>query len=160
MQRKWKPVVFNYVVVSKLIYGLESLQLHKRTFNRIDTFQMRGIRTILNIPPTFVDREYSDDKVLETANELITDNGTETNVRHMIKLSSLLEQRRKPFLGHMIRADDQYITRHVTFTKHEPALLPSYSGNTDTEAPDEYGLNKLWTQPGPISEHANSVFGQ
>ena len=109
---KWKLMVFNAVIVSKLIYGLESLQFHSRTFHRLDTFQMRGIRKILGIPPTFIDREFSDEKVLEKANAIITENGIKTNVQKIIKLSSLLEKRRKTLLGHIIRAEDSDITRN------------------------------------------------
>ena len=37
---RWKIEIFNSVIVSKLLYGLETLQYHKHTFTHINTFQM------------------------------------------------------------------------------------------------------------------------
>ncbi|MDA8583201.1 reverse transcriptase family protein [bacterium] len=38
---KWKIEIYSSVVVSKLLYGLETLQYNERTFSKIDTFQMK-----------------------------------------------------------------------------------------------------------------------
>ena len=45
----WKLKVYNAVDVSKLTYGLDSLQLIDSLKTRINAFQIRGLRQILRI---------------------------------------------------------------------------------------------------------------
>ena len=54
---RWKIQVFNAVVRSKLLYGLECLQLTAADISRLNAFQNKSLRRILGIPPTFIDRE-------------------------------------------------------------------------------------------------------
>ncbi len=42
--KKWKALVYNAVVISQLIYGLETLPLTNNLLNKLDAFQMRGFR--------------------------------------------------------------------------------------------------------------------
>ena len=62
---KWKLQAFNAIVRSKLMYGLETIQLPQVILNRLDAFQMKQTRRILHIPPTFEDRSMSNKKVIE-----------------------------------------------------------------------------------------------
>ena len=62
----WKLVVLESIVYSKLIYGLENLQL-TTLIKRLDTFQQKYFRRILNIFPTFIDRSWTNSRVLEIA---------------------------------------------------------------------------------------------
>ncbi len=48
----WKLTVYNAVCISKLTYGMETLQLNNVHNKRLDAFQMRGLRKIMGIPPT------------------------------------------------------------------------------------------------------------
>ena len=41
---KWKIRVYDAVIVAKLMYGLTSIPLSKADANKIDAFQMRGLR--------------------------------------------------------------------------------------------------------------------
>ena len=68
---RWKIEIFNSVIVSKLLYGLETLQYHINSFTRINTFQMKGLRKILDIPPTFIDRSNTDDIVIQKCNDIL-----------------------------------------------------------------------------------------
>ena len=43
--------VFNSIVISKLMYGLETIQLTQTELNKLDSFQMKCIRRNLKIPP-------------------------------------------------------------------------------------------------------------
>ncbi len=45
--------MYDAVVMSKLVYGLETLQLTRAEQRRLDAFQMRGVRKILRIPSTY-----------------------------------------------------------------------------------------------------------
>ena len=48
----WKIQVFHSILRSKLLYGLETIQLNQSELHRLDAFQIKGYRRILHIPPT------------------------------------------------------------------------------------------------------------
>ena len=66
---KWKLNVYNAVVTSKLVYGLETLQFTDRSLNRMNMFQLKGLRKILGVQPTFIDRTQTNARVLALANK-------------------------------------------------------------------------------------------
>ena len=53
---KWKIQVFNAIIRSKLLCGLECIQLTAAEISRLDAFQNKSLRRILGKPPTFIDR--------------------------------------------------------------------------------------------------------
>ena len=63
---KWKLRVLDAVLLSKLMYGLDTMQLTKNELQKLDSFQMKMLRRILSVPPTFVDRQWTNQKVLDT----------------------------------------------------------------------------------------------
>ena len=67
--KKCKIRVYDAVVRSKLAYGLESLQINECLKARIDAFHLKGLRQILRITTTYVDRAHSNQFVYDTANE-------------------------------------------------------------------------------------------
>ena len=61
--------IFRALIESKLMYGLESAQLnasHKISLNR---FQLRGLRKILKMKTTYIDRNNTNAAVLLKANQ-------------------------------------------------------------------------------------------
>ena len=60
---KWNLQVFNAAIQSKILCGLETMQLTQRALNKLDAFQMRNLRCILKIPPAFVDGTQTNEKV-------------------------------------------------------------------------------------------------
>ena len=107
--KKWKIQVFDSVIRSKLAYGLECLQLNEVERNRIDAFQMKCIRRILKIPPTFIDREWTNDKVQEAAS---MEYGAP-----VYKFSEYYQKQKFKLLGHIIRLPENDPIKQVTFTK-------------------------------------------
>jgi hypothetical protein len=65
----WRLRVYQAVIQNKLIYGLETVHLTQAMLNKIDAFQLRVLRSILNLEPTFVNRRNTNDFVLRTASE-------------------------------------------------------------------------------------------
>ncbi len=61
---KWKLQVYNAVIVSQLIYGLNTIHLTDSCLQSLDTFQLRGLRQILRIEAAFYS-DISHNKVLE-----------------------------------------------------------------------------------------------
>ena len=49
---RWKLIVWDAIIRSKLMYGLESLQLNKDLREDLDVFQRKGLRQILKVPTT------------------------------------------------------------------------------------------------------------
>ena len=67
----WKIQVLNAVVVSKLIYGLETLELTEGVANMLNTTQLKGLRKILNMKTTFVDRANTYEVVYKKAQAVL-----------------------------------------------------------------------------------------
>ena len=60
---KWKVQVFHSIVKSKMMYGLETIQLNLTDQKKINSFQVNGYQRILHIPPTYIDRTMTNDHV-------------------------------------------------------------------------------------------------
>ena len=51
--KKWKIRIFDAVLKSKLLYGLETTQLTRKCKKRTDAFQIKGLRKILGFKHTY-----------------------------------------------------------------------------------------------------------
>ena len=51
--------VYQAVIVSKLLYGLDTLQFTEAQGNKLDTFQLKGFRIILNVKTTYIEKNLS-----------------------------------------------------------------------------------------------------
>ena len=69
---KWKIQVFNAIVRSKPLYGLECIQLTKAEVSRLNASQNRSVRRILQRPPTFIDCQATYERMYE---EIRNENG-------------------------------------------------------------------------------------
>ena len=68
----WKFTVLNAVILSKLVYGLETVQLTDALCRTVDAFYLRALRHILGLQPSFIDRTSTNKKILdEMANIVI-----------------------------------------------------------------------------------------
>ena len=108
---KLKINVHNAVVMSKLIYGLETSQFTDYTLNRINTFQMNGPRTILGVPPTFIDKDLSHRSLLELANKEVKTEKDKHDKR--ILASEMIGNRRLTLPGRSIGSGDEDPLRQV-----------------------------------------------
>ena len=112
----WKLQVYNAVIVSRLLYGLESLELIDSLKTRLDAFQIRGLRQILKIKHSF----WSHTSNIEI---IVKANMTVERAEHIdwqqfivcrdikdmkVKLiSQMLEDRKVRLLGHILRCDER-----------------------------------------------------
>ena len=67
---KFKFVVLDAVVCSKLVHGLDCINIQEAALNRLNTFQPKCIRKVLGIQTTFVNRANTNQAVFETATEV------------------------------------------------------------------------------------------
>ena len=63
-----KILALDAVVRAKLLYGLHTAHLTQATIKRLDTLQLKGLRKILKLTTTYVNRANTNEGVLELAN--------------------------------------------------------------------------------------------
>ncbi len=58
-------LVYNAVITTKILYGLDSLKPTDSTGRLLDTFQLKGLRKIVKLHTTFIDRALTNEFVLK-----------------------------------------------------------------------------------------------
>ena len=89
------------------MYGLENLQLTHAEMNKLDAFQMKSLRRILNVPPTFIDRTQTNQVVREQVEQYGVD---ATN------FSQVWKNQKLKLFGHILRANHKDPLRQVLFS--------------------------------------------
>ena len=135
---EFKLIVYDAVVRSELMYGLESLQLNEDLKERLNIFQRKGLRQILKIKTTYgqmqknEEKNNSNDFVMKLANAKINtwearqkgepeegDQPKFRNKKEIIWLSEYYEQLRRKFIMEIINASEtDPIKKFVSKTKH------------------------------------------
>ena len=104
---RWRLRVFEATLNSKLIYGLESIQLTKSEQDTLDSFQMKMLPRILRVPSTYIDREWTNQRVIE---RLVQQYGY-----YHVRLSTRRKKSKIRLLGHIFRSGAQDPLREVLF---------------------------------------------
>ena len=120
----------------------------------LDIFQLKGLRKILGVKTTFVDREKDNDKLYETAQRHI-DRSTPPTQRHHVKqvkrFSQVYEQRQIKLLSKIINMPEDSPPKVVTFEHdslhpvsfHATAGVVRRSGQPRVKWV-ETAMDKLW----------------
>ena len=95
-------MIFQSVIVSRLLYGLSSAWLNKADVRRLNGFQARCLRKILRIAPSYYSR-ISNHTVLERA-------GQE-------QLGTQLRRQQLILYGRIARANDEDVLRRLVFVR-------------------------------------------
>ena len=69
-----KVDVFNAIVTAKVTYGLVTLVMNTAVLRKLDTFQLKGLRTILKFPTTYIDTDYSNECIRNKVNNILAEN--------------------------------------------------------------------------------------
>ena len=96
IRRTAKLSIFNSVVLSTLLYGLETAVLLEPQINRLQSFMMRCLRSILGVS--------------------LWDGQRDTSIRkaaHIQRVSSMLAQSRLRLLGHIMRMPADRVPRQL-----------------------------------------------
>ena len=104
---KWKLRVMESIVLNKLTYGLETIQLTQREQNQINAFQLKMFRRVLNIPPTHVDRSWTNQRIIDTL--------WRSHKYKYVQLSAKWMQKKLTLLGHILRAPHDDPMREILF---------------------------------------------
>lgn len=97
------------VIKSKLLYGLEGVQITKPQLSKMQTPHLKGFRQILEITTTYVDRAHTHAYVYAKAAEALAAlrgaRGEEAP-RPIRQLRDVLRDRNIKFLGHLLRQNN------------------------------------------------------
>ena len=117
----------NAVIVSQLIYGLETLCLNDSLIKRLDAFHVRGIRHILGIEHSYWSRT-SNMEIMEKANGILFGKPHNTCVwnnfirpsnekhSHIRLVSEIIKGKQIKLLEHIMRCDERDPLYQCTFT--------------------------------------------
>ena len=110
--------MFNAILRSKLLYGLDTMVMNTGVLRRLDVFQMKGLRKMLEIPTTYIDHQYSNAYVHQKINEKLQQTGNPP----IITLSEYHKKSRIKFLIKLINEGETEPCTAVTF--NPSTLLP------------------------------------
>ena len=143
--KKWKLLVFNAVITSKVLYGLETLEPTEAAGRLLNTFQLKGLRKILKLHTTFVQRNNSNEYVYRRANETLIA-PSEGPGRQIKPLTEILEDRKLKLLGHVLRRDGQHPLHQAAFSTR--SALPRETEHRRRGRPRQFwttnNMSKAW----------------
>ena len=109
---KWKIIVYDAVIVTKLLYGLASVPLTRADCNKIDAFQMRGLRKILKIKHPYWSR-VSNNQILRIANEKLDKKDNEIQ-----RLSQRLIKKQITLYAHILRESEEDPMKKISINEN------------------------------------------
>ena len=111
----FKITVLDAVIRSKLLYGIDSAQLTPSNQRRIEVFQLKGLRKILKMTTTYVERNNSNAEVFRKANEAIKQETPENKIPATAKpfVTCYLNSRMKR-LARIHNMPKEHPVRHIT----------------------------------------------
>ena len=119
---KWKLEVYD-AIKNKLLYGLETIHLTQAMQQKVNTFQLRGLRKILNLQSTYMNRAHTNAYVMQKANQEINRN-RKNNLREIKLFSELVQQKRCRLVGHIFRTPPEDPLRQVSYLPNSAAVYP------------------------------------
>ena len=156
---KWRLQVFNAVVISKLTYGLETVQFTESQAKRLDAFQLKGLRKILGMVTTYIDRNNTNEKVFEEANKHWKStgaNGREVSTT-ILPVSSYVQKRKLTLLGHILRRNGDDPLFKVSFDQN---YIPKTAHTRRVGHPKQKWINtqmaNAWSIIQPGSEYTQT----
>jgi hypothetical protein len=100
LDKVWKIRIMQSIVQAKLLYGLETARATPLTDQKVDSMLAYLLRRILDLPSTYIDKEFSHDFLIQHANLLLSEHKHPPTCR---RWSTVLKERRIRFLGHILR---------------------------------------------------------
>ena len=87
-----KLIIYHSIIKTKLCYGLETLTLPPACTSKLDAFYLKGLRQIMSMTTTFIDRSNTNERVYLNAACLLARKPVETP---LASLSAQLSQKRQ-----------------------------------------------------------------
>ena len=166
LKQLFKITTLDAVIRAKLLYGLDSAQLTPSQQRRIEVFQLKGLRNILKMKTTYVERNNSNAEVFRRANEHIrneTPQGKEP--KQIRQLLACYKNSRMKRLARIHAMPRDHPVRHITFDTNQPnpnLILPWIPPNRRVGRPRykwvTETLNDMWTNLASIHPHVTQSF--
>lgn len=109
---KFQLQVVDAVIRSKLVYGFESTMLTPALMNKLDTLQLKGLRKILKIKTTYIDRANNNVSVFARANQ--AKKTLHRDGKDVAPFSCYVKDRQHALLAHTIRVSNDDPLREAT----------------------------------------------
>ena len=115
--------MYDAIIKAITLYGLETVHITKAQIDRLHAMHTKGLRNILKLKHTYIDRSSTYERIWTMANDKIK-TGKHTNAQ-VFSFESTLKQRRIKFLGHILRAANNDPMRAITFQPNtaKPAIV-------------------------------------
>ena len=115
---RFKLQVLDAVIKTKLLYGMESAQLNEPQLQRLDVFQLKGLRKILHMKTTYVERGNTNENVYKMANEQLKRDGGK---KEIVKFSTTYKNAKIERFRKLLAADPNSLIRQSTMTNSSEA---------------------------------------
>ena len=149
---KQKIIVYDAIIRSKLLYGLESCTMNETIKHSLDIFQLKGLRKILGITTTFVDRRNDTNQIYRLAqNHITTETSEGKPIKQLKPFSTVYNERKQKLLNKIILLPENNPLKVQTFQPNSllPTTVNSRTGTAKREGRPrvkwvETGLETLW----------------
>ena len=111
----FKILVHNSIIRSKLLYSLNTTNITAADRKKLDVFQLKGLRKILHLKTTAVDKNNSNQKVYELARSALTNEGWK-NIKLEL-FSETYHRQRKVLLGRILKRKREDPVRKITINE-------------------------------------------
>ena len=119
---KWQLIIFDVVIRSKMLYGLETIHLTGAMLKKIDAFQMRCLRRILKSHRLSLIDEISTKSFCKDVQQFFTPNQGDQREFELFSQSYL--HRKSKLLGHVLRAGPEDPMRQISFQPNNAIRAP------------------------------------
>ena len=116
MSMRERVTIYDALVCTKFSYGMHVLPLRDNILRKLDTFHYKGLRQLLKVPSTYIDRAYTNTSLLQQAEEISGKTVTPASQR-------IIERSIKE-LGVIYRLPKDDARRQATLTNECAANLP------------------------------------
>lgn len=114
---RWKLIVYNSMIRSKLLYGLETVELSPALLTKLETFQIKGLRKILHMKPPFIDRRNTNAEVYRRTREACESRYNPTSSL-VWNIRQCITEKRIKLTGHILRTEPTDPMRQVSFRRN------------------------------------------
>ena len=105
--RKWQLLLYDAVIRSRLLYGLETIYLTKSLTSKLNVFHHRGLRKMLHFHTAYVNRANTNTRLFEAASQAAG--------KPVVPFDRMLGTGRGKLAGHILRSLDTDPLRQVSY---------------------------------------------
>ena len=105
------------MIRSKLLYGLETVELSPALLTKLETFQIKGLRKILHMKPPFIDRRNSNAEVYRRTREACESRYSPASSL-VWNIRQCITEKRIKLTGHPLRSGACDPMRQVSFRRN------------------------------------------